>query len=94
MYVAVMDVESRLQGLGVPESVYSVARERNEAYCLVEEADGWHVFYSERGNRNSEHVFLSETAAGEELVRLVTNDGAIQPLIQSDMGAGRQRPGV
>lgn len=89
-----MDVESRLQGLGVPESAYSVARERSETYCLVEEADGWHVFYSERGNRNSERVFVSKAAASDELVRLVTEDGAIQPLIQNDMGARRQRPGV
>ena len=94
VYVAVMDVESRLQELGVPESVYSVARERNETYCLVEETDGWHVFYSERGNRNSERVFVSEPAASDELVRLVTNDGAIQQIIQTDTGAGRQRPGA
>lgn len=65
-------------------SVYSVARERNETYCLVEEADGWHVIYSERGNRNSERVFMSKAAASDELVRLVTNDGAIQPLTQND----------
>jgi hypothetical protein len=89
-----MDVELRLQELGVPESVYSVARERNETYCLVEEADGWHVFYSERGTRESERVFVSKAAASDELVRLVTNDGAIQPLIQKDIRAGRRRPGV
>ena len=40
VYVAVMDVESRHKGLGVPESVYSVRLERNETYCLVEEAEG------------------------------------------------------
>ena len=87
VYVAVMDVGSRLQELGVPESVYSVGRERNETYCLVEEADGWHVFYSERGNRNNEFVFVSEAAASDELVRLVTTDGAIQPMTQIDTGA-------
>lgn len=92
VYVSVMDVESRLQELGVPESVYSVARERNETYCLVEEADGWHVFYSERGSRNSERVFVSGATASDELVRLVTNDGAIQPLIQTNKDAGRQPP--
>ncbi|MDR7189535.1 hypothetical protein J2Y46_002361 [Microbacterium sp. BE35] len=89
-----MEVESRLRELGVPESVYIVGGERNETYCLVEEPDGWHVFYSERGNRNSERVFVSEPTASDELVRLVTNDGAIQQLIQTDTTAGRQRPGA
>lgn len=89
-----MDVESRLQRLGVPDSVYSVARDRNETYCLVEEADGWHVFYSERGDRNSERVFVSKAAASDELVRLVVNDGAIQSLIQNEIRAGRPLPGV
>ena len=94
VYVSVMDVELRLQRLGVPDSVYTVAREKNETYCLVEESDGWHVFYSERGNRNSERVFVSEAAASDELVRLVTNDGAIQPLIQTGTGTVHQRRSV
>ena len=89
-----MDVELRLQGTGVPDSVYSVGRERNETYCLVEESDGWHVFYSERGNRNSERVFVSEAVARDELVRLVTNDGAVQPLIQTETGGRQPRRGV
>lgn len=71
VFFAVMDLESRIQRLGVPESVYSVAREWNETYGLVEEVDGWHVFYSARGNCNSERVFVSKTTASDELVRLL-----------------------
>ena len=58
--------------------MYSIGRDENETYCLVQEPDGWHVYYSERGNRNAEKVLASESEACEELARLVLTDRTVR----------------
>ncbi|MEV1130535.1 hypothetical protein [Agromyces sp. NPDC049794] len=72
-----MDLRAELHRLSVPDSAYSIGYDSNEAYCLIEETDGWHVYYSERGRRNGEHVFSSEAHAGGELLRRILADGAM-----------------
>ncbi|MGR0218630.1 hypothetical protein [Agromyces sp. ZXT2-6] len=72
-----MDLRAELHRLSVPDSAYSIGHDSNEAYCLIEEPDGWHVYYSERGRRNGEHVLSSEADAGAELMRRVLADGAL-----------------
>jgi hypothetical protein len=67
------DPESRFAAAGVPRSAYNIGADENEAYCLTEEADGWHAFYSERGHRNNEHVFKDEADAVAEMWRTVVN---------------------
>ena len=66
-----------LQRCRVPSDAYSIRSDRNEAYCLTGSEGEWHVYYSERGNRNADSVFTSEDAACEELLRRLLSDGAI-----------------
>ncbi len=72
------DLRAELQRRAIPEFAYSLGRDENETYCLVGGPDGWHVYYSERGNRNDERVLTSEDAACAELLRRVLNDGAVR----------------
>lgn len=74
----VADLQAELERRMIPGFAYNIGRDENETFCLVPEPDGWHVFYSERGNRKLETVFVSESAACEELLRMVTNDGAVR----------------
>ena len=70
-----------LRRRGVPDPAFSIGHDSNEAHCLIQESDGWHVFYSERGHRNSEQVFSAESDAAEELTRRLLADGAVQSWI-------------
>lgn len=74
-----MDLRAELLRLSVPDSAYSIGHDSNEAYCLIEQPDGWHVYYSERGRRNDERVFSSQADAGVELLRPIRADGAMSP---------------
>lgn len=76
--MTVDDLHAELRRRKVPSIAYSLGRDEDEAYCLVREPDGWHVYYSERGNRSSERVLDSESAACEELLERVLHDGAVR----------------
>ena len=76
--MTIADLRAELERRNIPTFAYSIGRDENETFCLVSEPDGWHVYYSERGHRNLETVFSSESAACDELLRLVTNDGAVR----------------
>jgi len=43
--------------------------------CLINERDGWSVFYFERGHRMDECQFLSEEAAVERFISLSKRAG-------------------
>ena len=70
----------RLLDLGVREDSYDLSGTGNvdEAYVLIEEINGWHVFYSERGLRTGEMNFKSEERACEELEHRLTSDPTSQ----------------
>ena len=68
-----------LRRRGVPDSVFSIGHDSNEAHCLIEESEGWH----ERGHRNAELVFSAESDAAEELTRRVLADGAVRSWIDA-----------
>ncbi|WP_430647583.1 hypothetical protein [Agromyces sp. GXS1127] len=72
-----MDLQAELHRLSVPDSAYSIGHDSNEAYCLIEEPNGWHVYFSERGRRNDERVFSSQADAAVELLRRIRADGAM-----------------
>jgi hypothetical protein len=72
------ELEVELQRRRVPAIAYSIGRDANEAYCLVRELDGWHVYYSERGNRNSERVHAAESVACQDLLERLLRDGSVQ----------------
>jgi len=72
------ELDSAFQRLNVPPSAYSLGLDENESYCLVRQPDGWHVYYSERGKKNSEDIFASESAACAALLERVLHDGAVR----------------
>lgn len=72
------DLRQELERRAIPSFAYGIGRDENEAYCLVPQDDGWHVYYSERGKRNAEAVFDSESAACGELLRRLLNDETLQ----------------
>ncbi|MEU4385691.1 hypothetical protein [Promicromonospora sp. NPDC023805] len=76
--MTIEELRSELRRRKVPGFAYSIGRDENETFCLVQEPDGWHIFYSERGIRSSERVLASESAACEELVRRVLGDSVVQ----------------
>ncbi len=84
--MVIEELRAELQSCGIPAFAYSIGADVNESYCLIGERDGWHVYYSERGARRIEAVFLSESAACEELRRRVMNDGAVLRWVE---GSGR-----
>lgn len=89
----VNDLRAELQRLEVPEFAYSIDKISDESCSLIQEDDGWHVFYSERGDRNTEEVFGNESAACEELKRRVVGDGTVRGYIEDAGIAPRGRPG-
>ena len=72
------ELGSELRRLNVPAFAYSLGRDENESYCLVGAPDGWHVYYSERGNKNSDDVLPSESEACDRLLQRVLRDGSVQ----------------
>lgn len=46
----------------------------DEAYCLERTPDGWLFYYRERGHRNFEHLFSSESEANEFFLKEVLQD--------------------
>lgn len=72
------DLRSELQRLRVPVSSYSLETDSDESYCLVHESDGWHVYYSERGNRNAEQVLPTEAGACQRLLERVLPDSTVR----------------
>lgn len=76
--MSVEEFEAELQRRKVPTTAYSIGSDDTEAYCLVHELDGWHVYYSERGNRNSERVHAAESAACQDLLERLLRDGTVQ----------------
>ena len=54
----------------VPKDIYSLSGGLpNETYCLEEEKNRWHVYYSERGIKTSVGYFENEEDACECLLK-------------------------
>lgn len=65
------ELETILQSRGVPQGMYRIGGDADEAYCLVPETNGWLVYYSERGNRNDPQRHASEHDACMDLMTRV-----------------------
>jgi hypothetical protein len=76
--MSIDDLRTELQHRKIPAFAYSIGQDQNETYCIIAEHGEWHVYYSERGARNSEQVYISEADACDELMRRVLGDRAIQ----------------
>ncbi len=63
-------LEKKLLSNNVPIDLYSlVGGLPNEAYCLEEGKNRWHVYYSERGIKTSIGYFENEEAACDCLLK-------------------------
>jgi hypothetical protein len=71
-----------LQTMGAPSEAYSIGSDRNESYCMVFDQQRWHVYYSERGNRNDERILVSEAQACQELLNMLLRDGIVRSVIE------------
>lgn len=64
-----MDITNRmklvkaLQSVGVRPSAYSVSGAEDMALCIDKAADGWEVYYFERGGKTFSKLFSSEQDA-------------------------------
>ena len=76
--MTISELHATLEVAGVHAGAYSLDGDENESYCLVEEAGSWHVFYSERGNRNNEAVFTDENNACRDLLERLLRDGSVR----------------
>jgi len=67
--MTIAELRTALERLGVPRTDYSLLRGGypNECYCLVQDGDGWVVYYSERGHKSSVECFGTESEACEYL---------------------------
>lgn len=51
---------------------YSInSEEQNEAYHIKKVESGWHIYYMERGNRNSYGIFDKEEEAIQKFISIV-----------------------
>lgn len=82
--MTIENLRGELQRRGIPKFAYNIGKDEDETYCLIEEPDGWHVFYSERGKRIDEQVFSSEVAACDELLQIVLKDGVVRQWMEEN----------
>lgn len=73
-----VELQSELRFRHVPDDAYSIGQDRDEAYCLIDVGGAWHVYYSERGNRNDERTFASEEDACRDLLNRLLDDGSVR----------------
>lgn len=69
-------LRTRLIRNHVPSNAYSlIGGLPNEAYCIVQEADGrWSTYYSERGLRTSLKTFETEDEACDHFYAIVSRE--------------------
>lgn len=71
--MTISELQSRLKEEGVNENIYAFqnAPEVDDCHVIIQENNGWHVFYKERGQRNDEVVLPDEASACEEILQRV-----------------------
>ncbi|TCM42506.1 hypothetical protein [Kribbella sp. VKM Ac-2568] len=80
----IQELSALLQSKGVPADAYSIGSDSNESYCLLLEQGSWHVYYSERGNRNEERVYTSEADACQALLDMLLRDRTVQSYMRDN----------
>jgi len=69
------DLEAKLKSANIDRVTYdleSVGKEKE--YCLEQTGSGWSVYYRERGDRDFEHTFVSESKACEFMLAEILQD--------------------
>lgn len=78
-------LKRELDKLGVDPLYYSLDGDlRNDAIILYESYDTWIVFYYERGNRDSEKTFNSESDACQHILNLFRSSIKYDPSMSSN----------
>jgi hypothetical protein len=69
------ELANKLQEKGINPNSYCLdGGLPNEAYCLNNSANGWEVYYSERGDKSGLKIFQNESDACIYLYKLLVND--------------------
>jgi hypothetical protein len=78
------DLEAELNRLGVPSSAYGLEHDKNEAFCIVQQASEWVVFYSERGNQVSRRVHATFQEAAKDFLSRLFRDGSVRRMMHEE----------
>ena len=71
------ELAERLVAEGISPGTYALFGEnKDNVYCLEKTSSGWLVFFRERGLRDWEHPFTSESEACEFLLNKILADSA------------------
>jgi hypothetical protein len=69
------ELERRLREEGISPGAYDLFGEgKDNVYCIEATSSGWLVYFRERGLRDWEHLFSSETEACEFLLTKILHD--------------------
>ncbi len=71
-----LELVRALQAAGVRPNAYSISGSSNMALCLEEDANGWEVFYYERGSKFSPKRFQTEAEACTDMFHELLSDQA------------------
>lgn len=74
--MTVNDVAEILHLAQVDPTTYKLYGVADDMCCLFPSGQAWHVFYSEKGNRNDERIFDSEDAACVYFVKWLLGSAA------------------
>ena len=78
--MTVTELKRILNAEGFRPDMYSLAGGLpNEAHCIEDRGSEWAVYYSERGERSEERLFLSETEACEFFLERIRGDPTAKP---------------
>lgn len=72
--MTIAELRRSLAAAGVRRTAYRIHGQRDEAYCLVREADGWTVFAVERGQRLDVQRHAEASDAAHDLLGRVLRD--------------------
>ena len=62
---------SILDRYGVPQTLYSIGAEKDDALCLIYDGRRWEVFYVERGMKCNIHQFWRLAPACEKMIEML-----------------------
>ena len=73
----VENLAKELANVGIPSNMYSINRDKDEHYCIVQVGmvnKTWEVYYSQRGNKDELFIFKDENEACEYFSKWISGD--------------------
>ena len=74
MHRLVANLEKTFQACGIAQTEYSIAKERDQAVCLMPSAEGWQLFSLENGEKQRLKTFGCLADACEAMMHEVAVD--------------------